>query len=63
MRRKTDDSHQKPYGQQNHQQNRNNQKTKIRRKTTQWALQATNKRNLSRENLDVAKNGKPQERN
>ena len=29
------------------------------RKTTLWIFQATNKRSLTRENLDVAKKGKP----
>ena len=33
------------------------------RKTTVWTLQTTNKRNLTRENMDIAKKGKPSERN
>ena len=33
------------------------------RKTTAWTSQATNKQNLTRENLDVAKKVKPSERN
>ena len=37
--------------------------TKIGRKTTVWTFQATNKRNLNRENLDMAKKGKPLEKN
>ena len=28
-------------------------------KITVWTLQATNKRNLTRENVDMAKKGKP----
>ena len=32
---------------------------KIGRKTTAWIFQATNKRNLTRENLDMAKKRKP----
>ena len=42
-----------------HQQNKNNQKTKTERKTTVWTFQATNKRNLSPEDLGMAKKGKP----
>ena len=55
---KTDYSHQKQYRQHKHQHNKNNQETKTGRKTV-WTFQATNKRNLSRENLDVAKKWKP----
>ena len=33
------------------------------RKTTIWTFQATSKQNLTRENLDIAKKGKPKERN
>ena len=29
------------------------------RKTTVWTFQATNKRNFTRENLDMTKKGKP----
>ena len=29
------------------------------RKTTVWIFQATNKRNLTRKNFDMAKKGKP----
>ena len=45
------------------QKNKNNQKTKMERKTTAWTFQAINKRNLTRKNLDMAKKRKPQERN
>ena len=38
-------------------------RTKIGRKTTVWTFQATNKHNLQKENLDMAKNGKTFERN
>ena len=41
------------------QQNNNNKKTKIGRKTTVWVFQEINKRNLTRENLDMAKKEKP----
>ena len=33
------------------------------RKTTVWTFYATNKQRLTRENMDVAKKGKPYERN
>ena len=33
------------------------------RKTNVWTSQETNKRNLTRENLNVAKKGKPLQRN
>ena len=36
----------------------NNLKTKMGRKTTVWTFQATNKRNLTWENLDIAKKEK-----
>ena len=52
-------SHQKQYRQHKHQQNENNKKTKLGRKTTAWTFQATNKPHLTRGNLDMAKNGKP----
>ena len=39
------------------QENNNNLKTKRERKTTVWIFQATNKRNLTGE--DLAKKGKP----
>ena len=58
-RNKTDYSGQKQYRQHKHQQNKNNQETKIGRKTNVWTFQETNKRNLTRENMDVAKKGKP----
>ena len=32
------------------------------RKTTEWTFQVTNKRNLTREDLDIAKKGKPSEK-
>ena len=60
---KTDYSGKKQYKQYKHQQNRNYKKTKTRRKTTVWIFQVTNKRNITQENLDMAKKGKPQERN
>ena len=31
----------------------------MRKKTTAWVFQATNKRNFTRENLDIAEKGKP----
>ena len=40
----------------NYQQNKNNQQTKIARKTTVWAFQATNKRNLIRETWTFVRN-------
>ena len=52
--RKTDYNDEKQYRQQKHQQ-KNNQKTKIESKTTVLTFQATNKRNLTRENLDMIK--------
>ena len=52
--RKTDYSDQKRHRKHKHQQNKNKQKTKMGRKTTQWTFQVTNKRNLPRENLDMA---------
>ena len=59
---KTDNSHQKRYRQQKNQQNWNNQKTKVGRKTSVYTLQATNKQSLTWENLDRAKKGKPYEK-
>ena len=56
---KTDYSHQKQYRQHKHRQNKNNQKTKIGRKTTVWTFQATNNGNLTREDLDMAMKGEP----
>ena len=41
---------------------KNNRKTKMGRKTTQWTFQTTNKWNLKGENLDMAKHRKPYER-
>ena len=59
---KTDYRNQKPYRQkQNHQKNENDQKTKMRRKIT--VFQATNKWNLTPENLVMATKWKPKERN
>ena len=49
-------SHQKQY---KHQQNDNKEKTKTRRKTTVWIFQATNKQNLTQENVDTTKKEKP----
>ena len=60
---KTDYDHSKQYRQHKHQQNKKNQKAKMGRKTTAWTFQATNKRNLKRENLDMTKKGKSLERN
>ena len=47
-RRKTDYSDQKRYRQHKHQQNKNNQRTKMERKTTVWIFQETKKRSLDR---------------
>ena len=63
VQRKTDYSNQKQYRQHKNQLNKNNQTTKNGKKTTAWAFQATNKQNLTRENVDMAKKGKPYERN
>ena len=49
--RKTGYSDQKQYRQNKHQQNKNNQKTKIERKTTVWIFQETNKKNVSCERI------------
>ena len=49
---------QKPHNQQKEQQNSNNLDNKMERKTTIWIFQATNKQNLTREDLDIAKKGK-----
>ena len=57
--RKTDNCDQKQYRQHKHQQNKNNQKTIMGRKTTIETIQATDKRNLTRENMDMAKKEKP----
>ena len=57
-RKEPDYSHQKQYRKHKDQQNRNNQK-KMGRKTTVWKFHATNKRNIIRENMDMAKKGKP----
>ena len=56
--KKTDFSNKKQYRRYKHQQNKNNQK-KMARKTTLWTFYATNKRHLTRENVDVAKKEKP----
>ena len=61
--RKTNYNDQKHHRQHKHKQNKNNQKTKIRRKTTVRTFQATNKRNLTRKDLDMAKKEKSYERN
>ena len=55
---KTDYSDPKQYRQHKHQENKNIHETKVGRKTTLWTFPATNKRNLTREDLDIAKNGK-----
>ena len=44
------------------QQSENTQKTKMGRKTTVWTFQKTNKRNPTRDNLDITKKGKPLQR-
>ena len=56
---KTDYSHLKQCRQHKRQQNRNNWKTKIGRKTTVRTFQARYKRNFTQEDLDMAKKGKP----
>ena len=38
---------------------KNNQKTTMGRKPNVWSFQATNKKNLTWENLDMAKKGRP----
>ena len=48
--RKTDHSYKKKYRRYKYQQNKNNQKTKMGRKTTVWIFHATDKRNLTRKN-------------
>ena len=58
-RRKTDYSHRKQYRYYKHQQNKNNLKTKMGRKTIVWTFQETNNRNIKRENLDTSKKEKP----
>ena len=55
--RKTDYNNQNQHKQHKHQKNKNNLKTKIGRKTTEWTFQDTNKRHLTRENLDRVKKG------
>ena len=47
------------YRQHEDHKNDNNQKIKIERKTTLWTFEATNKQHITRENIDVAKKGKP----
>ena len=56
--RKTNYNNQKLYRLYKHQQNRNNQKTKMGRKTNMWTLQLTNKWNLTQENWSMAKKSK-----
>ena len=46
---------QKQYILHKHQQNKNNQETKMVRKTIVWTFQATNEKNLSWENFAMAK--------
>ena len=60
--RETHYKYQKQYKQRKDQQNNNNYKTKMGRKTIIWEFQATNKRNFKRENLVIAKKEKPQEK-
>ena len=57
--RKTKQSLQEQHMQPKDQQNNDNWKTKMERKTTVWTLQVTSKRNLSWEKLDMVKKGKP----
>ena len=58
-RRKTDYSDPKAYWQHEEQQNGNKQKTKIGKKTTVQTFQATNKQNLTREDVGMAKKENP----
>ena len=51
-------SDQNQYRQHKHQENKNYQKTEVGRKTTLRTCQATHKRNLTRENLDMTKKRK-----
>ena len=57
--KKIDYSEQEEPKQHRDQQNNNNKETKMGRKTTVWIFQAVNLRNLTRENLDMAKQRKP----
>ena len=57
--RKTYYSDQKQCKQFKNQLDINNSKAKMGRKAIVWIFQATNKRNLSRKDLDVVKKGKP----
>ena len=57
--RKTDYSDQKQHKEHNDLENKNSKETKMQRKTTVWIFQATNKWNLTLENLDMAKKRKP----
>ena len=59
---KTVNSDQKQYRLQKHKQLKREQKTKLG-KTTLWAFQTTNKKNLTGENLDITKTGKLLESN
>ena len=58
-RKKTDYNRQKQYRKHKHQLNRNDYKTKMRKKTIQWTLHSTKKRNITGENLDMTKKEKP----
>ena len=60
--RKTDHSDRKQYRQHKHQQKKCNQKTKMLRKELCEHFKRQKKRNLTRENLNIAKKGKPLER-
>ena len=55
--RKTNYSDQKLHNQHNNQQ-KNNKEAEMKRKTTAWIFQTTNKGNLTRENLVMASKGK-----
>ena len=52
-RRRTDYSHQKQYWQYENQQNDNDKKTKMGRKTTSWLFSTSNKQHLTQEKVDV----------
>ena len=52
-------SDQKQHKQYRGQQNNNNKRKQMSRKAIVWTIQATNHRNLTQENFDMAKKGKP----
>ena len=61
--KKTDCNDQKHLKQHKNQQNNNNLKTKMGRKINLWLFQAANKQNFTREDVEMAKNGNPREKN